>query len=263
MILLLGGTKDSREIAKRLLQEGYLIVGTVTTPYGKKLLEEIEKVKVYCISLNEFCFYELIHKEKITLILDATHPYATEISKLAMKVSKREGIPYIRFERRPIQYKNIIMLKDIEEAVKFLKNTQGNIMLTIGSKNLEPFVKQIERKRFYVRVLPTPEVIAKCNKLGIDIGHIIGMQGPFSKELNQALYKQYHIQYMITKESGEIGGTLEKVQAALELGIQILMIERPSIEYEKIFYNIEKLIDAIKEEERKNGKRLVNCRAWK
>ncbi len=262
MILLLGGTKDSREIAERLLQEGYPVVGTVTTLYGRKLLEQIEKIKVYCSKLNESSFYALIDREKITMILDATHPYATEISKLAMEISKIRKIPYVRFERESIQYKNVKEVKNAKEAAAFLKNTQGNIMLTTGSKNLESFVEKIERKRLYARVLPIPEVIEKCSKLGMDAGHIIGMQGPFQKQFNQALYRQYNIQYMVTKESGEVGGTLEKIQGALELGIKVLMIQRPPMDYQRVFHTIAETINVIIEEEKHSGKGIVDCRTW-
>lgn len=262
MILLLGGTKDSREIAKGLLQEGYPVVGTVTTPYGKKLLEENKGMKVYCTELDESSFCHLILKEKITLILDATHPYATEISKLAMKISTKSKIPYMRFERGSLDHRDVIAVKDISQAAEFLEGTTGNILITTGSKNLKPFVNNIERDRLYARVLPTPEVIEKCNTLGIDARHIIGMQGPFGKELNQAFYKQYDIQYMVTKESGKIGGTPEKIQGALELGIKVLLIQKPSIEYPKVFHSIDQIINTINKEEKHSGQGIINCGTW-
>lgn len=245
MILLLGGTKDSREIAKRLLQEGYPLVGTVTSNYGKKLLEENEGMRVYCTRLSEEGFYDLIHREGITYILDATHPYATEISKLAIKVSKKKKIPYLRYERESLHHEGVIVLKDIIQAAEFLENTQGNILLTTGSKNLEPFTRRVGKDRLYVRVLPTPEVIQKCSDLGIDAGHIIGMQGPFQKILNQAMYKQYKISYMVTKDSGQIGGTQEKIQGALELGVQVLLIQKPFIKYPNVFHTIDEVIHII------------------
>lgn len=248
MILVLGGTKDGRDISRNILDMGYKVIVTVTTEYGQELLGKEDRMKVYCYKLEESSFKDIVNKEKIKIIVDATHPYATEISKLAMSISNQMDIPYMRFERKGIHHGDVIEVNDFEEAVEYLKYTKGNIMLTTGSKNLDIFAKNLEKERLYARVLPTSNVIERCEGLGINAGHIIGIQGPFDKELNKSLFNQYNIDYMVTKESGNTGGTSEKIQGAIELGIKVVLVKRPKIVYRNTFCDLDKLIKKIKEE---------------
>ena len=81
------------------------------------------------------------------------------------------------------------------------------------------------------RVLPEPSVLASCTQLGLTPGEIIALQGPCSTELNQALYQQYKAEVVITKDSGSVGGIQEKVDAALHLGIPIVICQRPRLNY--------------------------------
>lgn len=242
---MLGGTKDGRNIAKRLLDENYKVIVTVTTEYGQEIMGNEEGMKVFRDKLDELKFKNIIINEGIESIIDGTHPYATEISKLAMNISKDMNIPYFRFERKSKSYKDVIEVEDFRGAVEFLKDTKGNIMLTTGSKNLGIFADNIEKNRLYARVLPTSGVIKRCEEFGINAGHIIGLQGPFSKGLNKVLFHQYSIEYMVTKESGDTGGTLQKIQGALELGIKVVLIKRPNVSYRNGFNNIDELIEEI------------------
>ena len=100
------------------------------------------------------------------------------------------------------------MVPDYEEAAKLAATKRGVIMLTTGSKTLEIFAKELvglENTRLIARMLPRIDNMEKCAELGIEQKNIVAMQGPFSKELNKALYKQYGVTLMITKESGKVG----------------------------------------------------------
>ena len=108
MIWIVGGTKDSREIFEKLAEEtGISILVSTATEYGGKLLEEyIEKnrngkreLKVMSERLNEEQIKELILKENISLIVDASHPYAVNVSNSVIKVTDEMNVGYIRFER--------------------------------------------------------------------------------------------------------------------------------------------------------------------
>lgn len=245
MILVLSGTRDGRDIVKKLLDRGQGVVVTVTTKYGQELLGNEENMKVYCDKLDKSSFKKLIYTENIKAIIDATHPYATEISKLAMVVSGEMNIAYKRYERKSEYHKGVLRVKNHKEAANLLKDVKGNIMLTTGSKNIEGYSRIIEKNRLYVRVLPTSNVLSKCEDLGISANHILGLQGPFSVELNKALFKEYDIAYMVTKESGSTGGTSEKIQSALDLGIKVILIDRPNIKYINVYEDIQKLIDSL------------------
>ena len=82
-------------------------------------------------------------------------------------------------------------------------------------------------ERLYVRVLPVLASLEKTAALGIPARHVIAMQGPFSKELNVALIREFGIQTLVTKASGAVGGFWEKIEAAQECGCEAVVIRRP------------------------------------
>jgi precorrin-6x reductase len=80
----------------------------------------------------------------------------------------------------------------------------------------------------YTRVLPTTEAIKKCAELGFLPNQIIAAQGPFCTRFNAAMIEQYHIEYLVTKDSGRAGGVEEKLEAAEQAGIETVIIRRPT-----------------------------------
>jgi precorrin-6A/cobalt-precorrin-6A reductase len=107
------------------------------------------------------------------------------------------------------------------------------IFLTTGSRNLDKFVHSpaLQDCELTARVLPTAEVIALCEDLGFDAGHIVALQGPFSMKLNAELFRKYEAEVIITKNSGTIGGTDTKFAAAAALNLPIVLIDRPKLNY--------------------------------
>ena len=118
-------------------------------------------------------------------------------------------------------------------------------MLTTGSKTLDIFTRRLldqPNTRVIARMLPRIDDLEKCEKLGFPQKDIVAIQGPFTKEFNTALYKQYGVTTMITKESGKAGSVDEKLEAALELGIETIMIKRPKIQYENAYSDFESIL---------------------
>ncbi|MDW7669117.1 MAG: precorrin-6A/cobalt-precorrin-6A reductase, partial [Bacillota bacterium] len=126
------------------------------------------------------------------------------------------------------------------------KNNNGNVLLTIGSKNLKKFADEIDNNRLYLRILPFPKLIQEALDMGIELKKIIGIQGPFSKEVNKVLIKSYEIKYIVTKNSGVEGGIIEKIEAAEEMEIKSLILDKPKINYPNKYDSIKKLITCIK-----------------
>ena len=123
------------------------------------------------------------------------------------------------------------MVDTTEEAVSYLAGTEGKILVTTGSKELAKFAELPDYKnRVYARVLPLPGVIASCAELGFDAAHTIGMQGPFSMDMNVAMLQSFHAEWMVTKESGRNGGFEEKIEAAKKAGVRVVLIGRPKEE---------------------------------
>lgn len=250
MILVLGGTSDSLEICSELNKIFNLkYTLSVTTKYGKDLAKGYAR-NVILGKLNKNEIMNFIKENKVKLIIDATHPYAIEVSKNAIECSSESNIEYIRYERKSliegIEYKNIFVVDTIEEACSIASKRGNNIFIGSGSKNLNKYVELIKDKKLIARVLPTSEVIKSCEDLGLNADNIIAMKGPFSKTINIEMYKQYKIDLVITKESGVAGGFLEKIDAAKHLDIPVVIIRRENIEYPKVINDVKEIRNLIK-----------------
>ena len=238
MILVLAGTSEGRKLTSKLLQAGYQLLVTAVTEYGALLLAE-EGNGVLKKALTSSDLKELIALKGIKAVIDATHPYAKNISLTAIEVCKEKEVPFLRFERTITNlptHSLIHKVHNYQEAAQVAATLGEVVLLTTGTRNLEDFsnLPQLRNGRLIARVLPEPEGLQKCRELGFLPRDIIAMQGPFSKELNSALYRQYGVQVVITKESGPRGGTDTKVEAALKLGIPTVIIERPELDYPNI-----------------------------
>lgn len=227
-LIIFGGTKEGREIANFCDLHGIKAVLYVATDYGKEVLEEYASVEVCARRLTVDEMVEVFEKEPC-IIFDATHPFAKLVSQNIKEACKNTSKEYIRVERGNIDINQFTDLKyqffdSQAEVCDFLKSQEGNIFLSTGSKEVGVFADI--RERVYVRVIPDEQSLKLCADAGISKSNIIAMQGPFSKELNESLLKEYHIRYMVTKESGEGVGYEEKLQACESLGIQALIIKR-------------------------------------
>ncbi len=241
MIWILGGTGTSRDISNSLREAGINHVVTVATDYGRKLYTDVEVV-VGCFDREEMG--EFIDKRGIDLVIDSTHPYAVEVSKNSIDACREEGIPHMRFERRMCDYGQGRRFKTYEEAVEYLKGREGNVLVTTGSNNLAQF-KGEELYRYYFRILPVVVSIEKAIEEGISPKNILGLQGPFTTEFNRGILRNYNISYLITKESGAEGGEAEKVEACILEGVELLIIERPEVKFERVIYEIDELLEEV------------------
>lgn len=237
--IVFAGTTEGCEICDFLARNKIRVCACVATEYGSKSLKENEYLHVMAGRLSEDEMVELFEKEKPELVLDATHPYAREVTsnivaacvRVNSEVSDQQGKPaYVRVLRAGGgRQKQAIYVDSTEDAVEYLKNTVGNILLTTGSKELAQFTKLPDyENRIYARVLSLVSVMETCREYGIEGKHLIGMQGPFSKEMNVAMLRQYDCRYLVTKDSGKAGGFPEKIEAADACGVIPVIIGRPS-----------------------------------
>jgi precorrin-6A/cobalt-precorrin-6A reductase len=245
MILILGGTKDSRLIIEKLLTQKKEIVVTTTTSYGASLLPDhpllIKKIgKKTASDLTH-----VIKKYSVDLIIDATHPYAENISLNIIELSKRLKVKLFRYERPREINPHAMYFDTYKEIIKCLNEQKGNILLTIGSNDLDYWASAIAINRLIIRVLPMVSVLKKCKTLGFTPNQIIAMQGPFSKACNQAIMKDYAIESLVTKDTGTIGGFNNKVNSAFENNIKVYVKKRPELPYLNKFNNLCTLISTI------------------
>ena len=250
MILVLSGTEEGKEIVRRLHEEGLNLLTTVATEYGKKIFEQMG-LETICLQgrLDTNGFSRLIKERKIDTVVDATHPFAVEVSRNAIDACKKTNIRYLRFERQGIKIPDhplIHKVKTITEAVDKARILGKRIFLTTGVSSVSKFIVLKNEKELYVRILPVPEHIALCINIGIPPSNIIAMHGPFSEELNRAMFRQYQINTMVTKESGDIGGVREKINAALSEHIDTIIIERPRLEFPQKYSSIDEVVNTVK-----------------
>ena len=90
-------------------------------------------------------------------------------------------------------------------------------------------------------------MIEKCERLGYKPQNIIAMQGPFSYAMNVETIRQFGIRFLVTKDSGDVGGVSEKLRAAADMGVRVIFIERPGIEYPVVFNTAEEILGWIAE----------------
>ncbi len=177
---------------------------------------------------------KLIKNGSVRMVIDTTHPYPEGISTLAKELCRKNHIKYVRFVREEVDLPESPLLFPVyswDEAAEKAAELGNTIFLTTGSYNLESFLKHpgMTGKRIIVRVLPDHQVIEKVQSLGIAPKNIVAMQGPFSKEINKATFKMYNSSVIVTKDSGNAGGTDNKISVALNLKIPVVVIKRPKL----------------------------------
>lgn len=232
-ILIFSGTTEGRTLSEALQHSQIPCKVCVATDYGSEVMSPGDYITLHTGRLNSVQMLDLMTTEPFLAVVDATHPFATEVSKNIKESADKARLPYLRVRRETgsIQTEGrgkVTPVKNQQQCVKLLSGMEGNILLTTGSKELPLYCQKPElRERLFVRVLPGEESLRICREQGLTGKQIIAMQGPFSKELNVALLKQFHISCLVTKESGETGGYPEKLAAAAELQIPVIVIENP------------------------------------
>lgn len=250
MILVLAGTSEGRETASSLVQAGFKVLATTVSEYGAQLLRESGVEDVLVGPLEQERFSQLLDKN-ITGVVDATHPYAVNITRMALEICGKKVLPYIRLERPASEIPQdplVIKARDLEEALDKALAKGGVLFSTLGSRNLARVVQRAQREgvRVIARVLPDPEVLKQCRDMGLKPDQIVALKGPFSRTLNRELFRAYEATAVITKESGGSGGVDTKISAALDLGIPIIIWMRPRLEYPRLVETPEEAVEEVK-----------------
>ncbi len=256
-ILIFAGTTEGRTLAEYASAHSVRCFVSVATDYGKSLIEHLEDITLLTGRMDEEEMERFIEENDIRLVIDATHPFAREVTENIRSACEKarirlEEVRYVRcirpFEKRPssgqsaeisetedrvaggerTQGERIIYTESVQEAVEYLKKTTGNILIATGSKELHLYT-EIEnyRERCFARVLSTEPAVRESVRLGFEGSHLFAMQGPFAQDLNLALLRQTKAAYFVTKETGKAGGFDEKAEAAEMAGAVLVVIGRP------------------------------------
>ena len=231
---LIGGTTESAELASAIASVSRPCTITVTTQAAQSLYPNPGlQVWVGCLDADQL--EQFLQEQQITAILDASHPYAVEISKLAMRIAAKQQIPYLRFERlavdKPTESFPVISLSSFEALVEGDYLYQQRVLLTVGYKVLPLFQNWQDKATLFTRILPAVTSLESAISSGFSPNRIIALRPPITAELEKALWQQWDISLVVTKASGTAGGEDIKRTVATELGIPLIIIARPTLDY--------------------------------
>ncbi|WP_321210995.1 precorrin-6A reductase [Methanothermobacter sp. DP] len=262
-VIVMAGTRDARRIIEKLSRDPRIdITATATTEYGAELAESSGALRTVRGPLDRSGLSGLIDEIGAELLIDATHPFAAGATENALLACHDTGITYLRFERPLLDVEGVIRVDSFREAGEVASSLlrEGEVAMHLaGVSTLPEVLESLDPERVAVRVLPQTSSIEACHRLGVPPEQIIAMQGTFSPEMNRVLMKEYRAGAVITKDSGETGGLREKVAAASELGIPIILVERPRVDLkgETVFHDINELVEYVTEI--LNKKETDNC----
>lgn len=250
-VIVFAGTSEGRQLYDFCIDRQIRALFCVATEYGKNvLIDQISqmdndkdnidpRVEIAVGRLSQEEMTALFLRENPCVVVDATHPYAVEATANIQSAVERyrqaahiEGQVYYRVLRRlseSIREEDMVFFPDMSQAVEYLNHTEGNILVTTGSKHVDELCK-LEKydRRVFLRILPSPDMLQACLHSGFPARHMICMQGPFTEELNTAIMRQYNIRYLLTKQSGIAGGFPEKCRAAQTVGAKLIVLTPPS-----------------------------------
>jgi precorrin-6A/cobalt-precorrin-6A reductase len=231
-ILLLSGTSEGPPLARALLEAGFRVRATVTRAEARESLfgPLLREVEVSARGFTEESLAAFLAAGEADLVLDATHPFAVRITRIAQGVCCRLGVPYVRYERPDWEPPAGTRLADSFAEAAALLPAGARVLLTIGSKQLKHFAPLHGRLHLVARILPSVASLEQALAAGFTPDRLLCLRPPFSREFNRAMLREYRIGVLVTKASGREGGVEEKVLAASDLGIETIVIRRPRLE---------------------------------
>jgi len=251
-IVIFGGTTEGRLLAEWCSVRKIPALYCAATELGALTVPDIS-IRIGRLGYEDMA--ALLCREKADLVIDATHPYAAEASANIKRAAAETSVKRLRISRPPGDTSDCRCFTSEDELIKWLSEAEGasdktpdrTIFAATGIKEIHLFTRVTEfKRRVYLRLLPSLEGLKTCLDLGFPPAHIIMMYGPFSRDLNRAMFKSCNAQVLVTKDSGGPGGFIEKVEAAKDLGMEIALIARPCESAEEIL-SLEQGIETLQE----------------
>lgn len=223
-LLILGGTGDAVKLANLAIERSGLAVITSLAGRTSAPKSLVGDVRIGGFG-GEAGLIAYLQTEQIDLIIDATHPFAAQISRNAAGAATKVGIPrlmLIRPEWTRSPKDNWIEVESIEAAVTAIPAGAERIFLTIGRQQLSLFAS-LTNKWCLMRSIdpPDPSILLPPGKLLL-------ARGPFNPEQERELLREYQIQTIVSKNSGG-DATYAKIIAARELGLPVVIVQRPMV----------------------------------
>lgn len=248
MIMVVGGTKEGREIVQALRDKDNVEkpCSEFRTIYGEGVSHGVVFLQR---GLNCPMTAHLIRKYKIRVLIDTIPVYFKGASTKAMSACRMTGVRYIKIEP-PAAYldekRNIYKVSNMEEACNKAMSFGKAIFLNIGNNNLDIFTKRaaLENKRIVARI-SEQGAFTNALKFGIERHDVLFIDGFFSEAFNRGLIKEYEISVFVTRDLGMGNGTDQELTASAAENIPVVLLARPSLNYPEIFSDYDKLLREI------------------
>jgi len=238
-LLILGGTREAYELAERLVSqfspEQLTVISSLAgvTEHPRQPAGEV-RIGGFSDTTGTG------GKSGISLLVNATHPYAAQISENALAAATELQIPFLRMTRPPWVKQpgdQWIEVPDLAAAAEYLKTefeisnsdlSGATVFLTTGNRGLELF-EQCKRCNFVVRTVDVPKLNKSASVISAwSDATFLQERGPFTLEKELNLFRQHAITLLVTKNSGG-DSTYAKIEAARKMGIPVLIVERPQL----------------------------------
>lgn len=239
-ILILGGTAEARKLAERLSGDPRYRVELSLA--GRTLVpaDHAVPLRVGGFGGGEG-LAEYLRSNRIAMLVDATHPYAAQISANAAAASRLSGVPLLALRRAPWQHQQgdrWHAVASVAEAVAALGDMPRRVFLTLGRQELLPFEAAPQHDYLIRSVDPVEPPLAVTHAA------YITDRGPFEEAQEAALLSGHGIEVIVAKNSGG-PASYGKIAAARALGIDVVLIQRPELPDVEAVGSVDEMMDRL------------------
>jgi precorrin-6A/cobalt-precorrin-6A reductase len=222
-VLLLGGTTEASQMARALAQASvasiYSYAGRTNAPVSQPLPTRVGGFG----GVTGLIGY--LKAKKISHIIDATHPFAAGMSNNAFEACRDQNIPLIRLERAPwtkVQGDDWTLVPRLEDIPSALPDAPARVFLAIGKQQIGLFATKPQH-HYVLRLVDAPDA-----PLPLPNTSVLLARGPFTVQGDIALMRDHAITHVVAKNAGGVGAQA-KLDAARELGLPVIMADRPTL----------------------------------
>lgn len=234
---MLGGTTEATALCRRMAEVGVAgtisFAGRVARPVRQPLPQRVGGFG------GVAGLVDYLRTQGITHVVDATHPFAAQMSANAVDACAEADVPLIALTRAPWQAQagdDWTHVPDIAGAVAALDRAPVRVMLAVGRMHLAEFAPNPQHV-YLLRLVDPPE-----DALPLPECHVVVDRGPFTVEGDLALMREHRIDLVVSKNAGGTGASA-KLAAARALGLPVLMIDRPALPPRREAHEVEAVLD--------------------
>jgi precorrin-6A/cobalt-precorrin-6A reductase len=245
---LIGGTAESRQLMEILQFSGIQppiassLLISVTTDAARTLYPPIARDAIWVGQLTPDQADDFVLAQNVAAILDLSHPFAVQISQLAIALAHTYHLPYLRYERAEVNTSvsnwrdrhnrpGYQTLSNLDEFLVDHWLSGERTLLTLGTRSLPAFKPWQRQGTLFARILPSVAALTTALDAGFTPERLIALRPPVSVAVETALWQQWDISQVVTKSSGHPGGEAQKCAIAARLGIRLICLSRPTITY--------------------------------